>query len=330
MVARQLLEHLRRRRPGHADVDDVRACYRLLLGREADPDGLAHWAGQVADGRLGVEALVTAFLGSEEFLRHYGSVVSAPPLTEPVELADGLVVHLDRRDWAVGSPLSRTGTYEPEVTEVVLGSLRAGATFVDVGANIGWFALHAARVVGPTGTVVAVEPNPANCDLLERSAAANGFTNITVVAAAASSSPGWAALETDASNGHIVPLVGDGGAPVRCSYAVALRPLDDILAGLGVDAVDVMKVDTEGAEPLVLAGASRTLAQRPVLVSEFFPAALADTSGIAPTEHLARLRRAGYQLAVIGEPDGPLDDDAIMAVVARRGVDHLDLVARPA
>lgn len=328
MVARPVLDHLRRRRPAHADLDDVRACYRLLLGRPPDPAGLEHWAGRVAGGGTTVEALVGAFLASEECVRRYGAVLGTPSAVEAVSLPDGLVVHLDRRDWAVGSPLARTGTYEPDVTEVVLAALAPGATFVDVGANIGWFALQAARAVGPTGTVVAVEPNPANCQLIEASAAANGFGNVHVVAAAAGRQAGWAALETDASNGRMVPLEA-GRAAVACSYAVPVRPLDAILEDLGVARVDVVKIDTEGAEPQVLDGAERTLAGHPVVVSEFFPDALADTSGVDARRHLARLRAAGYALAVIGEP-GPGGDDDILAVLARRGTDHVDLVARPA
>ena len=64
--------------------------------------------------------------------------------------------------------------------------LRPGDVAIDVGANIGWYSLLAAGLVGGDGRVVGVEPNPDNCGLVERSAKDNGFTTITVVPAAAS------------------------------------------------------------------------------------------------------------------------------------------------
>src|SRR5690606_15185214 len=71
--------------------------------------------------------------------------------------------------------------YEPHVTAEVRRLLQPGMTFVDVGANIGYFALLAASLVGAQGKVIAFEPNLENCELLRRSIAANGFDDFVHV-----------------------------------------------------------------------------------------------------------------------------------------------------
>ena len=109
---------------------------------------------------------------------------------------------MDPADYAVGHTVARTGSYEPEVSATLREVLPPGATFVDIGANIGWFSLLAASLVGPTGRVIAIEPNPRNVALLRQSAKDNGFDNIDVVTVALGERRGAAALETDGSNGR--------------------------------------------------------------------------------------------------------------------------------
>src|SRR4051794_3370758 len=270
-----------------ATLADVAACYRLLLRREPDDGGLSHYRDRIEQGELTVDDLVAAFIGSEEFLHTHPNLAGGVE-HQRVETVEGFTIYVDPRDWAVGGQIARTGAYEPEVTAALRSQLSPGATFVDVGANIGWYSLLAAGLVGGDGRVVGVEPNPDNCGLVERSAKENGFATITVVPAAASDSAALAALDVDASNGRIIPL--DPSQPagvIPCSFVVPIRPLDDLLADAGVAKVDVMKVDVEGAELQVLRGAEAMLRRdRPVIVSEFFPVALRSTGGCDPAEYL--------------------------------------------
>ena len=101
--------------------------------------------------------------------------------------------------------------------------LGAGGTFVDAGANIGWFSLLGASLVGPTGHVVAIEPNPLNVALLRQSARDNGFDNVDVMVVALSDEGGVVALETDGSNGRVIPIEGPanrtGGGKLRSGGA---------------------------------------------------------------------------------------------------------------
>ncbi len=316
-----------------ADLEDVVACYRLLLGREADTEGLAHYRERLAEGGASVGDLVKEFIGSVEFVRaHRLGRPGAAPASEAVRTVEGFLLHVDPTDYAVGHTISLTGVYEPDVTATVRSLLREGATFVDAGANMGWFSMLAAGLVGPTGRVVAVEPNPTNCALARRSAEDNGFSNVQVFTAALADRAGAVALETDGSNGRVVPVDGPPPEPVPASFVVAACTLDSLLEGAGVAHVDAVKVDVEGAEPLVLLGAAGMLARdRPALVSEFYPLALDSSPWGSAQGYLDHLRRLGYRLCVIGPGMDPShdEDDATLLSLAKEGKGQLDLLALP-
>ncbi|HYA45897.1 MAG TPA: FkbM family methyltransferase [Acidimicrobiales bacterium] len=309
-----------------ACMADVLACYRLLLGRQPDPEGLAHYTERLQSA-VPIEQLVDEFLSSMEFDRlHPGFRRPERAAPSVVTTTFGFRIQVDPTDYAVGHTIARTGTYEPEVSAVVSQILEPGDTFVDIGANIGWFSLLAATQVGPSGRVLAIEPNPGNIALLQSSIAENELDNTEVMAVALSDHTGAVALETDGSNGRVIFLDDPPVAALPVSYVVACHPLDALLASCRIDRVDVVKMDVEGAEPLVVQGGAETFEKyRPVLVSEFFPRALDNSPGGAAA-YLAALRDLGYTLSVIGNRSGDLPDREIMAL-ARGG--QVNLLARP-
>jgi FkbM family methyltransferase len=194
---------------------------------------------------------------------------------------------------------------------------------LDVGANIGFYTMLAAAAVGPTGSVTAFEPGPASIELLAASVATNGFCNVTLFPCAVAATDGPCGLVLDDSNGKIVARGVAGATPVQ---AVSL----DRLLGPG-HPVDLLKIDIEGAEGLALAGMEGLLAaRRPLIITEFSPAALRAVSGIEPAAYLATLRRLGYALRVIDRRDGlapgPEDDATIMAHFTHTPSEHLDLL----
>lgn len=297
---------------------------------------MAHYRERLAEARASVGELVEEFVGSVEFVRAHGlGRAGAAPPSEVVATREGFSIRVDPTDYAVGHTISLTGTYEPEVTATVRSLLREGSTFVDAGANVGWFSMLAGGVVGPSGRVVAVEPNPTNCALARRSAEDNGYHNVQVFTAALSDRAGVVALETDGSNGRMVPVDGPPPQPVRASFVVAACTLDSLLEGAGVGQVDLVKLDVEGAEPLVLSGAAAVLARdRPALVSEFYPLALDSSPWGSAEGYLAQLRGLGYRLSVIGPGTGTGgnrddQDDTTLLSLAREGKGQVDLLATP-
>jgi FkbM family methyltransferase len=161
------------------------------------------------------------------------------------------------------------GTNELPVQEAVSRSLREGDVFFDIGSNVGFFALIAARRVGPRGASYAFEPVPANVEQIVGNAARNALDNVTVIAGAVSDSAGTATLYLDRHPGGATLSAadlpgGDGG-----QIEVEVVTIDGLVADRRCRPPDVVKIDVEGAEAAVLRGMERTLAEhRPVVICE--------------------------------------------------------------
>lgn len=304
-------------------AEDVLACFRLLLGRRPNRE---EWLGHSSRTGEPLPGVVASYVGSLEFARR-GLLAAAgtPELTE----LPGFRIYADSGDAAVGRHV-RADAYEPDVTAFFRSFLRPGMGVVDIGANIGWFSMLSASLVGPEGCVVAVEPNGANARMLEASRRANGFGQVTVVQAAAGPAAGLLVLHRSHSNGTTSPLP-DEPAALLAADSVPCLPVDAVLpAGRRFDLV---KVDVEGAEFLALQGCAALLARdRPVVVSEFAPTMIPGISGIGAGEYLDWLRGRGYALHVIGPdgaPGGEADNAGVMAAFEARGGDHIDLAGVP-
>ena len=190
------------------------------------------------------------------------------------------------------------GVYEPQVSHVVTALLGAPSTFVDVGANWGYFTLMAARLIGPAGRVLAIEPDPRLADLLERNLALNGMTRVEVVAGAAGADRAMRCLEgyaEGADNRGVSRIRQDGTVALGMRYPVRTTPIDALLDERGMSVVDLIKIDVEGFEADVLEGMAGGLtAQRyRRIVIELHPALLAE-HGTTADACCARLRASGY------------------------------------
>jgi FkbM family methyltransferase len=154
------------------------------------------------------------------------------------------------------SATERGALFNPDYNIEELDFLRAhspeGGVFVDVGANVGTYALPLARQVGAGGKVIAIEPHPITHARLAFNRAASNATQVTLVAAAAGPADGELMIETDGDNlgaSHIVS--GQPGSnAIRVPSWRLLRILDDA----GVTRVDALKIDVEGFEDRVLTG----------------------------------------------------------------------------
>jgi FkbM family methyltransferase len=177
------------------------------------------------------------------------------------------------------------GTYEREQTRLFEHLLRPGGVVLDVGANVGYYTLLASVLVGDGGAVHAFEPEPRNAEFLRRHLRINGRRNVTVQQAAVSDRAGTARFTfgTGSGTGHL----GEAG-----TLEVRTLRLDDYCAEHGIVPAAI-KIDVEGAEMSVLAGACETLARhRPVLFLSTHGAEVHAAS-------LGFLRGLGYQLRPI-------------------------------
>ena len=153
-----------------------------------------------------------------------------------------------------GSATERGALFNPDYNLDELDFLRqhtpAGGVFVDVGANVGTFALVMARQVGPSGKVIAIEPHPVTHSRLAFNNAASRYTQVKLVAAAAGPADGELMIETDGDNlgaSHVV-----SGMPSAGAIKVPSLRLARILRDAGVASVDALKIDIEGFEDRAL------------------------------------------------------------------------------
>lgn len=154
-------------------------------------------------------------------------------------------------------------TYEPAKHALILRHLRPGMTFIDVGANKGDFTLLAARLTGPAGRVISIEPEPENHSVLRRSIELNDYANITVLQVALSDSDATADLQIGSTSGsHTLSPEFNGLRAV----SVPTRTLDTVVADHRLSSVDMIKIDVQGFELAVLRGAAQALKANPRII----------------------------------------------------------------
>jgi FkbM family methyltransferase len=146
------------------------------------------------------------------------------------------------------------GVWEPDITSFVRDRLGPGDTFIDVGANVGYHALLAARQVGPDGRVVAIEASPTICRWLQGNLARNGNADaVRTVNMAVSDAPGTVHIHRGpACNIGLTTTLESRGFAAEAKVAAA--PLADLLEPKEIATARLVKIDVEGGEDRVLAG----------------------------------------------------------------------------
>ncbi len=169
----------------------------------------------------------------------------------------------------VGEPLGVVPYFfrEPCVVWLTRSLIGPGDTCVDAGANSGLYTFLLASVVGPTGQVYAFEPNPEFAALIDRSIHLNGFDGfVRVVPSALDSTSGEIKrlfLSVNTMNSGTSSLLNHGTyVSAECAVDVKTIAFDDFARQVQVERFRLVKVDVERAEEFVIAGASRTLADR--------------------------------------------------------------------
>ena len=239
----------------------------------------------------------------------------------------GATVVLNPTDPVVSGAL-HFGVYEKAETRFFQSACRDGMTFLDVGANLGYYTALATRAVGPNGRVLAVEPDPDSFGYLEQTIAANAVGNVQAFPVAASDAPATLPLYISTDNRGDNRLYASGED--RPQVEVTARPLDALLRENKIDKVDLIKIDVQGYEPKVIAGLRETITASPnlTLLTEFWPQGI-DEAGENANDFLQTLRGLGLTLHEL-QPDGSLaeltnDTDLIARHQGRR---YTNLIGR--
>lgn len=218
-----------------------------------------------------------------------------------------------------------TGYYEPNEFVYLNKFLKPGMTFIDVGANIGLYTLFAAKKVGDQGTVLGIEPSDREFQRLKAHVELNSLSNARLLQVAVSSSRTEAELlvATEKHSGHnTLGAFGYDCVMAQGKEWVHVERLDDIVQQEGLQRVDVIKMDIEGAEFLALQGAEETLAQfHPTMLLELSDRTLKH-QGCSSEQVWDFLTQSGYRIYV-------LDGNTGLPVPAQRSdyFDWTDIIA---
>jgi FkbM family methyltransferase len=240
------------------------------------------------------------FVAAKGLLRGLEPALVRVGLLRPVrvEVESGVSLMLDPEDGISRTILvSRAGRWEPEIWDAISSRLSQGAIFFDVGAHIGYDSLKASVMVGDRGRVVAFEPNPNTLLQLRSNIEASAARNVVVQPIACTDTETTLTLfdATLGGNSGSSSLSRENAGPMTRPYTVRGRPIDHVVMELGVQRLDVLKADVEGAELIVLRGATKTLQRfHPKLILEVVPRQLANM-GTSVDELEAFMRSVGYQ-----------------------------------
>jgi FkbM family methyltransferase len=203
------------------------------------------------------------------------------------------------------------GTHEPHMQAALRAHVRAGMTVYDCGANVGYFSVMLARIVGAGGRVYAFEPSPASLESLRAASGLNGFDNLTVVPEAV-----WdgretlrfrrgaegASLVSDHVEGVFGEAAGREGDAPDDFIEIEANSLDNFVYAEGNPPPDFIKLDVEGAEGRAMAGARRLLAERR-------PGLLLEIHGEPGREVWSLLRELNYTPTNLVTGEVPRDAD---------------------
>lgn len=292
-------------------IDDIRAAYRIFLNREADAGGLAHYRTRADSADYRLRDLADEFSRSDEALAERAAQIKGIDV-------GGVVVAVDVTDGEFGRAIARDGVWEAHIIHTIRRCLKPGGVFVDVGANVGVMSFHAAQVVGPSGKVIAFEPNPENVQFFLRGVLLNGFDQVTLFPVGASDRS--AVFSVRGGSNSYLGEAQIGGELAQS--AVADRLLETEAR------IDFIKLDIEGHEPHALVGLRKTIARhRPTLLCEFNPRCLRDTINLDPSRFAEQLFGLATAVQVV-EHDGALTSLAtpieLMMLWNARNAEHIE------
>lgn len=214
-------------------------------------------------------------------------------------LLNGYLLYVDPQDETMSAHLIGHGYWEPNVYSIVWSLVRPGDTVVEVGANVGYYTIAMAALVGRTGSVTSFEANPRLAKMVEKSIYINGFkSHVRVVAKAVFETPGT--IKFDASRkrsgwGHVST---NGLAAFEDSVVLDVEATNLDAHDLG--SVDFIRLDAEGSEPFILRGGQRMIEASPdvVICMEWDPIQMGGRTSLP--EFIEWLRALGFRTWRIG------------------------------
>jgi len=237
-------------------------------------------------------------MGFKKFLGKIVNKTDSTPIPEKCQVL-GRTMYLQKKGPQFRQ-LAKYGIYEKETTEYFLENISQGNVVLDIGANIGYFTLLFASLVGKEGKVFAYEPEPSNFEILKKNVKTNNFQNVILENVAVTNSTGTTELylSEKAAGQHRIYKSKD----VKKNHvSVKTIRLDDYLNNIPFfEKISFIKLDVEGSEFGVLKGMEKVLSQNKTieLIMEFSPRQIRDY-GADPIDQLHYLKNLEFDFYTV-------------------------------
>lgn len=243
-------------------------------------------------------------------------------LKEECVQIDDHIMYLDKQDslW-----LSINGVHEKFETDLVKQEIKKGDVVIDIGANIGYYTLIFAKLVGDTGKVFAFEPDPTNFELLRKNIEVNGYKNVTLKQKALSDKEGKVVLALIKQNTASHHISSEQQAP-KNSIQVDTITADDYFKNFE-HKIDFIKMDVEGAEIKVLNGMTNLLKNNVDLkmMVEYNPDAIRNM-GLEPASYLELLITNGFRIMDIDRKNMKIENISVQSLLKKYDDEYTNLL----
>jgi FkbM family methyltransferase len=243
-------------------------------------------------------------------------------LKEECVQIDDHIMYLDKQDslW-----LSINGVHEKFETDLVKQEIKKGDVVIDIGANIGYYTLIFAKLVGDTGKVFAFEPDPTNFELLRKNIEVNGYKNVTLKQKALSDKEGKVVLTLIKQNTASHHISSEQQAP-KNSIQVDTITADDYFKNFE-HKIDFIKMDVEGAESKVLSGMTNLLKNNVDLkmMVEYNPDAIRNM-GLEPASYLELLVTNGFRIMDIDRKNMKIENISVQSLLKKYDDEYTNLL----
>lgn len=258
--------------------------------------------------KIGVKSLTGSHISKYSFVRHFVDVINKSLKPDFVEI-EGNKIFLDEKDSLF---LSVRGFHEKTATDLVKNEIKEGDTVLDIGANIGYYTLLFAKLVGPTGKVFAFEPEPKNFKLLKKNVEENNYKNTQFFQNAVSDKDEklkfYISDESSAANQLFQPK------KFNEIIEVDSIKLDNFFSK--DTKIDFVKIDIQGAEGTAIKGMISLLKNNPEIkiMQEWWPEAI-KKYGMESDEHLKILESLGYKFYEIDGQNDKINEICIKELI---------------
>ena len=282
--------------------DLINSAYNILLGRDPDEYGASFWQNKILNG-MPREQFLRSIVLSDEFQKNKPDWLGLDLWEKCGDLNAEIILHLPIGKFfgpaadstVIAAIVKGGGVYEPHVVKKINEYLEQGDTFLDIGANLGYFTLMASHLVGQEGKVIAFEPVTEIYKYIAKNIEINSLTNVTLYKYGLWSEKvekTFGVPEKAFGGAHVIPD-GRYGRTNAFQESIQCQRLDDIFSG----PVKLIKMDIEGSEPYALQGMTRTVEKwRPIILCEMNRAILRNHFGLDADIYWKIFSSFGYSL----------------------------------